>query len=144
MLTPFCMLCIDLFFSSIEYIFFLDVNLKVAFFENLHLFFEYSDEVIELCHLLFHLDKKLLNFFHGNHVSRSNLHLNSLIFLLKLLEEIKWHWFLLLEIDLHPLNISLHLLNITCIYLHNSNYTRFDLFFKFGGKFLAFMSIQRM
>ena len=100
MLAPCLVLCIDLLFSSIERILFLDVEIKVSFFENIHLLFEYYNEVIELHHLLYQLDEKLLNFFHGNHVLRSNLRLNSLIFLLKLLEEIKCHWFLLLEIDL--------------------------------------------
>ena len=65
MLVPFLVLCIDLLFSSIEYIFLLDVEIKVALFENIHIFFEYFNEVIELCHLLFQPDEKLLNFFHG-------------------------------------------------------------------------------
>ena len=82
-------LCIDLLFSSIEYILFLDVDLKVTLLENIHLFIEYSNEVTKLCHLLCWLDKKLLNFFRGNHVFRSNLYLNNLIFILKLLEERK-------------------------------------------------------
>ena len=142
MLGPCLILCIDLLFYSIEYIFLLDVELKVTLFESLHLFFEYSNEVIELFHLLCQFDKKLLNFFHRNRVLLSNLHFNSLIFILKLLKERKCHWFLLLEIDPWPLNILLHLLNINCIYLHNPIYTLFDPFFKFRGKILGFMSSQ--
>ena len=107
MLAPCLLLCIDLLFSRIEFIFFLDVKLKVIVFENLHLLFEYS--------------KKLLNLFHANHVLRSNLHLNILIFILNILKEGKCHCLLLLEIDLWSLNVSLHLLTISCIYFHNPN-----------------------
>ena len=89
MLAPCLVLCIDLLFSSIEYIFFLDVKLKLTLFESLYLFFEYSNEVIEICHLLRRLDKKLFNLFHKNHVLHSNLRLNSLIFILQLLKKTK-------------------------------------------------------